>query len=160
MVLACGSLVAHSSKLFTRSKGLTAIIAISLCSILSLAWLLPGFSVRTKLERLLPAGSVPTEAQALWNTSSKRLVVFGDSWSDNGQYPIDPPPKDQMPGRDEARGKVWTEWLCSSVGRFHKRKNTRTNLFRFLALITTISQDRCLTHGIVVIVALLSTAIS
>jgi hypothetical protein len=41
-------------------------------------------------------------------TFDKRLVVFGDSWSDSAS-------------REEAQGPLWTEWLCSMVNkrRFH-----------------------------------------
>ena len=120
MVLGCGSRAAYStgaSKLLTRSKGLTAIGIIGLCSVLYLTIFLPGFSVKTELARLLPKPTSEPQSQVQWDASPRRLIVFGDSWSDNGQYPIDAPPRDQMPSREEAQGKVWTDWLCSAVGR-------------------------------------------
>lgn len=103
------------STLLTRSRGLTAIIAVGLCSIIYLTWFLPAFSVKTKLGRLFPTVSGDVESQTHLNSTPRRLIVFGDSWSDNGRYPIDPPSKDQIPTREEAQGKVWTEWLCSAA---------------------------------------------
>lgn len=37
-----------------------------------------------------------------FQVTEKRLVVFGDSWSDSAS-------------RDEEQGPLWTEWLCSRV---------------------------------------------
>ena len=104
------------SKLIIRSTTLAAVIVVSLCSILYLNRSFPGHSVGTKLERLFPGIAVKTEIKLHWNNSPRRLIVFGDSWSDNGDYPIDPPLREQMPIRDDAQGKIWTDWLCSSVG--------------------------------------------
>ena len=106
------------SKLIIRSTSLAAIVVVSLCSILYLASSFPGHSIRTNLEQLLPSMSVKTAIKLHWNDSPRRLIVFGDSWSDNGQYPIDPPPREQVPTRDDAQGKAWTDWLCLSVGLF------------------------------------------
>ena len=80
----------------------TAIVAVCICSILYLAYTLPSLSVKHELKNV-------------WSKSPRRLIVFGDSWSDNGQYPIDPPTKDLLPSREDAQGKVWTEWLCQEV---------------------------------------------
>lgn len=128
MVIGFFSLAGHhkgNSRLLTRSTGFTAILAIGICSIVYLTWFLPGFSVKTGLE-LIPIGStkteIETEVEIHWNDSPRRLIIFGDSWSDNGQYPIDPPAKELMPVRDEARGKVWTEWLCAAV--FYPRSHS------------------------------------
>ena len=121
MIFACSKLQEFTSglsKLHNKSKALTVIIIASICSILYLTWFLPGFSVKNKLKHLLPAASTSEEVQAHWNNDPRRLIVFGDSWSDNGHYPIDPPPEDQIPSWEEARGKVWTEWLCSAVIQF------------------------------------------
>ena len=124
MVIGFFSLAGHhkgNARLLTRWTGLTAILAISICSTVYLTWFLPGFSVKTGLERLIPTNDAKTESSAKtevdihWDQSPRRLIVFGDSWSDNGQYPVDPPPKELMPVREEARGKVWTEWLCVAV---------------------------------------------
>ena len=103
------------SKLIIRSTSLAAVVVVSLCSILYLTLFPPGYSIKTRLERLVPSRSVKTGLKLRWNDSPRRLIVFGDSWSDNGQYPIDPPPREQVPLRDDAQGKIWTDWLCSSV---------------------------------------------
>ena len=104
------------SKLIVRSTSLAAFLILSLCSILFLTRSFPGHPIKNRLERLLPGISVNTEIKLHWNDSPRRLIVFGDSWSDNGQYPINPPPREQAPTRDDAQGKIWTDWLCSSVG--------------------------------------------
>ena len=88
-------------RLFTRSSG---VVAVCICSILYLAWYLPTLSVKTEL----------TNA---WSEAPRRLIVFGDSWSDDGKYPIDPPPRTLRPLRSEAQGQVWTEWLCLAACR-------------------------------------------
>ena len=104
------------SKLIIRSTTLAAAVVVSLCSILFLTRSFPHYTVSTKLGRFLPSKILQTETKIQWNNSPRRLIVFGDSWSDNGQYPIDPPPREHLPIRDEEQGRVWTEWLCSSVG--------------------------------------------
>lgn len=80
----------------------TAIVAVCMCSVLYLVYMFPSFSVKNEFKNA-------------WSKSPRRLIVFGDSWSDNGDYPIDPPSKDLLPLRDDAQGKVWTEWLCQAV---------------------------------------------
>lgn len=115
------------SNVLIRSKGLTAIIAIGLCSIGYLTWFLPAVAVRTRLGRLFPSIVVTTEAHSHWNSNPRRLIVFGDSWSDDGQYPVDPLPRDQVPSREEAQGKVWTEWLCSAVSAYEIRRPRMTS---------------------------------
>lgn len=86
-------------KLLPRSHGA---IAVCICSILYLAWYLPSVNVKHELE-------------SAWSDAPRRLIVFGDSWSDNGKYPIDMPPRRLVPVRDEAQGPVWIEWLCLAV---------------------------------------------
>lgn len=103
------------SKLIIRLTTLAAAVVISLCSILYLARSFPGRSPSTKLDKFLSGTASRTEIKLHWNDSPRRLIVFGDSWSDNGRYPIDPPAREQLPIRDDAQGKVWTDWLCSSV---------------------------------------------
>lgn len=104
------------SKLIIRSTSFATVLILSLCSILYVTRSIPGYSVKNNWERLLPVISDKTQIKLHWDDSPRRLIVFGDSWSDNGQYPINPPPPEQAPARDEAQGKVWTDWLCSSVG--------------------------------------------
>ena len=151
MVIGFFSLAGHHkghARFLTRSTGFTAILAIGICSIVYLTWFLPGYSVKTTLERFIPTESAKTEVEIHWDKSPRRIIIFGDSWSDNGQYPIDPPPKELMPVREEARGKVWTEWLCAAVFYFHSLCSVFANtILRSLVLTTIISQDLCLNHS-------------
>ena len=143
------------SRFLTRITGLTAILVVGLCSIFYLTFFLPGFSVKSGLVRWVPKPSNKTEPQAHWDQSPRRLIVFGDSWSDNGLYPIDPPPEDQPPTREEAQGKAWTEWLCSAVWRLAtSASKSYSQISRSHARTMTISQGRCLSRGIVDIAAL------
>ncbi|KAL8968736.1 MAG: hypothetical protein Q9183_002321 [Haloplaca sp. 2 TL-2023] len=77
-------------------------VLVCFCSILYLVW-------------YLPTANVKHELQSAWSDTPRRLIVFGDSWSDNGLYPIDGPPKNLIPVKDEAQGLLWTEWLCLSI---------------------------------------------
>ncbi|KAL9603133.1 MAG: hypothetical protein Q9219_001336 [cf. Caloplaca sp. 3 TL-2023] len=86
-------------KLLTRSHGAIAVCA---CSILYLTYYFPTVSVRHEL-------------RSAWSNAPRRLIVFGDSWSDNSIYPADSPPKNLLPVKEEAQGPVWTEWLCLAV---------------------------------------------
>ena len=146
------------SKHLNRKTAIAAIVAFSLFSILYLVVFFPAFSVKNSLESLLPASSFEPNEQTQWSANPRRLIVFGDSWSDNGQYPIDPPPKDQMPKRKKAQGKVWTEWLCSAVSQSNRVRTSRADSSRCRAFIMTISQGRCLSRGIVVTLGLSSIA--
>lgn len=157
MVFSCFTRSTHRqapSKLIVRSTSLAVVVVFSLCSIFYLTRSFPGYSVKTKLEHLLPSVSVKTQLKLHWNDSPRRLIVFGDSWSDNGQYPINPPPHGQVATRDEAQGKIWTDWLCSSVGLSQCScwLNTDTPL-RFRVPITTILQDLYHMDGTLVTVA-------
>ena len=118
MVLGLFSLFGHHKgkvRLLTPTTKFTSILAVGLCSILYLTWYIPSISVKTELQRLIPIRPPRTEVGGYWDASPRRVIVFGDSWSDNGQYLVDPPSKDLTPIREEAQGKVWTEWLCSAV---------------------------------------------
>ncbi|KAI4203303.1 MAG: hypothetical protein LQ350_002000 [Teloschistes chrysophthalmus] len=76
--------------------------AVCVCSILYLFW-------------YLPTANVKHELKSAWSDAPRRLIVFGDSWSDNGRYPIEVPPKTLVPVKEEAQGLVWTEWLCLAI---------------------------------------------
>ena len=105
-------------RVLVRVAGLLAIAIVSLCSLFYLTlFLSPEQSTtRTSLTAVLPSLIHGNQEPFIWTDLPKRLIVFGDSWNDNGQYPIDPPSKNESPLRDAARGKVWTEWLCNIVG--------------------------------------------
>lgn len=62
-----------------------------------------------------PSLHVPTRIYKAWHGKQRRIVVFGDSFSDTGTYPIDPPDEDLAPIRDPDEGKRWTEVLCDEM---------------------------------------------
>lgn len=78
-------------RLFNRFYALCAVAA---CTILYSAWFLTsqrdGNIVHVETGHFQTASSF-----------GQRLVVFGDSWSDNETV--------------ELQGRVWTDWLCSMV---------------------------------------------
>jgi hypothetical protein len=78
-------------RLFNRFYALCAVAA---CTILYSAWFLTSRNL---------GDIVPLAAEQFRTASSfdQRLVVFGDSWSDNET--------------DEEQGRVWTDWLCGMV---------------------------------------------
>ena len=108
-------------RLFTR---FTAISGLCICTLLYLVRYLPSLGVKTELKNH-------------WSKRPRRLIVFGDSWSDDGEYPIDPPREELRRTRDPAQGKVWTEWLCSYV-------SISDELSRFRIL--TSLQINCIHH--------------
>ncbi|KAJ5627358.1 hypothetical protein N7528_004785 [Penicillium herquei] len=75
-------------RLFNRFYALCAIAA---CTILYSAWFLTSHNYGDIVP--LRSGQFQTAEQF-----DQRLVVFGDSWSDNET--------------EESQGKVWTDWLC------------------------------------------------
>jgi HMG box factor len=85
-------------RLFNRFYALSAVAA---CTILSTAWFLTSH----RFPDIIPLASGQFEAAAAFD---QRLVVFGDSWSDNETF--------------EPEGKIWTDWLCSMV-RYKKKPN-------------------------------------
>ena len=79
-------------RLFTRFH---AVCVVAACTILYSAWFLTSRAL----------GNIEPLASESFQTASsfdRRLVVFGDSWSDNETR--------------ERKGRVWTDWLCSMVG--------------------------------------------
>ncbi|KAJ5369789.1 uncharacterized protein N7496_005881 [Penicillium cataractarum] len=75
-------------RLFNRFYALCAVAA---CTILYSAW----FLTSRNLGDIVPLAS---EQFRTASSFDQRLVVFGDSWSDNET--------------DEEQGRVWTDWLC------------------------------------------------
>lgn len=84
-----------------------AIAALGIASILYFAWVYPSLHVKSHLVKT-------------WAGTSRRIVVFGDSFSDTGVYLIDPPKENQQAIRDPAAGQRWTETLCEKVD-YHDR---------------------------------------
>ena len=134
----------------TRSIGFVAaaIALVCLSSIAYLIYWLPSSSSGSDVQAILPISLADSRqrssARFHWIEGPRRLVAFGDSWSDNGQYPIDPPPEDQVFARDALQGQIWTDWLCAAVGRYTylRRGSVLITLCRYPVLIMTTSQDR------------------
>lgn len=78
------------------------IAVLGIASILYLSWIYPTLHVKSHLAKT-------------WTGTSRRIVVFGDSFSDTGVYLIDPPKEEEKPIRDPAAGQRWTEALCEEV---------------------------------------------
>ncbi|KAK7189095.1 hypothetical protein DPSP01_010321 [Paraphaeosphaeria sporulosa] len=53
--------------------------------------------------------------QRVWKNSPRRVVVFGDDWSDTGEYRMFPPPKGSTRDRNAAQGDIWVETLCKEL---------------------------------------------
>jgi hypothetical protein len=62
-----------------------------------------------------PSVEFQTRLQKVWKDNSHRVVVFGDDWSDVGEYRMAPPPKSTIRDKDPDRGELWTETLCEEV---------------------------------------------
>ncbi|KAL8803164.1 MAG: hypothetical protein Q9182_003336 [Xanthomendoza sp. 2 TL-2023] len=67
------------------------------------------------LPQYLSTAHISHEGGSTWSDVPLRLIVLGDSWSDNGKYPIDLPRNRLPPLQDQIQGPVWTEWLCSAI---------------------------------------------
>jgi hypothetical protein len=65
------------------------------------AWIYPSLQVRTRLTKV-------------WTGTSRKLVVFGDSFSDTGAH-TGTIPKASIATNDEPDGIKWSEVLCKEV---------------------------------------------
>ncbi|ORY06240.1 hypothetical protein BCR34DRAFT_590673 [Clohesyomyces aquaticus] len=81
---------------------LHAVVSVAIVGILCLGW-------------ILPSSRLPIRIQKAWKGTSHRLVVFGDDWSDTGEYRVSPPPKSTIEKKDPDRGDIWTQVLCREV---------------------------------------------
>jgi hypothetical protein len=75
------------------------IVALGIAGVLYFGWIYPSLHVQSRLAKA-------------WIGSARRIVVFGDSFSDTQSYLIDAPESSQRPIRDQAEGRRWTEVLC------------------------------------------------
>jgi hypothetical protein len=89
-----------------------ASICLSIFSLVSIILLLPSSQVSSQLQKIA-LGTTLDDLPDLWNWAKAedgewdngvRLVVFGDSWVDDG---------DEMSGK----GRSWAEVLCEVVSR-------------------------------------------
>lgn len=86
-------------RMFNRFYVLCVLAA---CTILTSAW----FLTSRRFPDLVPLAVGPFQVAS---TFDQRLVVFGDSWSDNSTT--------------NSQGGVWTDWLCSMVSFFSPGQN-------------------------------------
>lgn len=86
-------------RFFTR---LHACVATTLALILYFGWLRPLEITQDSIQRV-------------WKGTAHRVVVFGDDWSDTGDYRVAPPPKQTTRDRDPSQGALWVEALCEEV---------------------------------------------
>ncbi|KAF2137177.1 uncharacterized protein K452DRAFT_302209 [Aplosporella prunicola CBS 121167] len=80
----------------------SVIIALAVTIILYLGWVIP--STRQY-----------TQWQKSWAGGVRRIVTFGDSWSDTGRYILNGPPPGYEPIRHPLSGPVWPEALCAEI---------------------------------------------
>lgn len=64
---------------------------------------------------IYPSLHVPTRIYEAWHGTQRRIVVFGDSFSDTATYAGSPPEDAFKPIRDPAQGQRWTEVLCAAT---------------------------------------------
>ncbi|KAF2190720.1 hypothetical protein K469DRAFT_736478 [Zopfia rhizophila CBS 207.26] len=81
---------------------LHALVGVAIIAILYFSWVLPSLHIKAQIQKV-------------WRGSSYRLVVFGDDWSDVGEYRVSPPPRTSIQHRDPDRGELWTEVLCREL---------------------------------------------
>ena len=126
-------LVRTSRSPYQRPIFFLALLVICLSSIYLSTCFLPSILSSNRLASTLLAPSKSHgRAPFKWKEPPKRLIVFGDSTCDNGQYPIDPPPEDEVMPQDTARGQVWTDWLCAAVRHTLHNVSLRENAEMYL----------------------------
>lgn len=86
------------------------VCALAVASILLSAWFLAS---QNYYRRVVPTNGEDSSFNVA-TSFDRRLVVFGDSWSDNNA--------------GELQGSVWTEWLCSKVGKPKNKGRLRTQM--------------------------------
>lgn len=75
------------------------LVFFAICTVVYIGWVVPSLQVRSRVQKVF--------------TGSKRhIVVFGDSWSDTGNYRVAVPASD--PQHNISR-PLWTEALCKEV---------------------------------------------
>jgi len=93
------------------------IAVLVLASLFYFVWIYPSLHVTSRITKA-------------WTGSSRRIVVFGDSFSDTAVYVVDPPDEGSKLVRDPAEGYRWTEvlcqeFVCDSVDNFARSSNSR-----------------------------------
>ncbi|KAF2760516.1 hypothetical protein EJ05DRAFT_498480 [Pseudovirgaria hyperparasitica] len=97
-------------------RRLHIVVACAFFFILYLGWVWPSLEVKTRLQKV-------------FSGSARRIVVFGDDWSDIGTSPIAAPRPESVLIREPASGKIWTEslskkLLCDTIDNFARDGST------------------------------------
>ncbi|KAF1940663.1 hypothetical protein EJ02DRAFT_445334 [Clathrospora elynae] len=79
-------------------------------------------------------------ARAAWRGNTRRVVVFGNDWSDTGSYRVAPPTRAAIVPRDPDRGQVWVETLCrelmcNTIDNFARSKQSNAEAATVGALV-------------------------
>lgn len=78
------------------------IAALVLFTVFYLVWVFPNLHVRSRIAKA-------------WVGKQRKIVVFGDSFSDTTNYLLDVPEERLRVVRDPEEGQKWVEVLCSEV---------------------------------------------
>lgn len=76
-----------------------ALVFLAICTLAYIGWVLPSLQIQNRVQKVL-------------SRSQRRIVVFGDSWSDTGEYRVQIPSNN--PQHNVSR-PLWTEALCEEV---------------------------------------------
>lgn len=72
-------------------------------------------SIFLYLSCVSPSLRLSNQFYKVWHGPQRRIIVFGDSFSDTNVYVVDPPDDDLSLVRDPDEGKRWTEVLCDEL---------------------------------------------
>jgi hypothetical protein len=133
-------------RLLTRVHAIAVFVV---CSLLYFAWIYPSLHVKSRIAKA-------------WTGSSRRLIVFGDSFSDTGLYVV-PLAEDLRHIRDAAEGQRWTEVLCEEVWPSYSLVLFPFNVNVILTkcdsmsvILSTILRDHFRTHTVHIVAGLYS----
>lgn len=76
-----------------------ALVFFAICTLAYMGWVLPSLQIQNRVQKA-------------FSRSQRRIVVFGDSWSDTGDYRVQIPAKN--PQHNISR-PLWTEALCKEL---------------------------------------------
>lgn len=74
-----------------------------------------------------PSVYIESSVQAIWRSNARRIVVFGNDWSDTKKYRVSSPPRSERAPRDADSGEVWVETLCREVNINQKYTQATSN---------------------------------
>ena len=103
----------------------TILLLIAISSLLYVAVFLSIAPTRYRLQKTAPSSStrLSTNPSFRLPPGPVRLIAFGDSWSDDGHYPLHALSGEDVLARHKLQGRTWTEWLCSTVRVYVQRES-------------------------------------